>query len=246
MAKTKPDTEQDRVVDRTDNKPPEVLPLQLASKDEIPTMIKGDLQQLTETAVLELDTFSRVPERIESDEIYQRVTTLATRVKGVIDDVELRRGKHKRPYLDATKLIDDIFKLTLPVKDGKDRVLRKELDGAHAALKARLSDFDTRQYLAQQAEIEAERTRLADEAAKDGIQISGEAVAPAIASTVKSAHGGQSVRRVVDEWAVVDETLLPRSVLSVDPAKVQKLLDEGAVEIPGIQISKKVETYVKK
>lgn len=246
MAKTKPEVEQDRVVGRDDNKPPETLPLQLASKEEIPVMIKSDIEQLVETAVLELDTTSRVPESIESDEIYQRVTTLATKVKGVIDDVELRRGKHKRPYLDATKLIDDSFKLTIPGKDGKDRVLRKELDAAHATLKARLSDFDTRQYLAEQARIQKERADLAENAALDGIEMSGDAGDAAISSTVRSAHGGTSVRRVVAEWEVTDETLLPRSVLSIDPAKVQKLVDEGAVEIPGITISKKVATYVKK
>ena len=246
MTSRKTQEPQDRVVERTDNQPPEALPLQLASKDELPTIMKGDIDKLVEVAVIELDTCARVPETIESDEIYQRVTTLATRVKGVIDDIEDRRGKHKRPYLDATKLIDDTFKLPLPVEGGKDRVLRKELDAAHATLKARLSDYDTRQYLAQQAEVEAERKRLAGEAAQDGITIDTGSVDAALASTVKSAHGGHSVRRVVTEWQVVDEALLPRSILSIDPAKVEKLIADGATEIPGLLLSKKVDTHVKK
>lgn len=246
MTSTKPEASKDRVLERTDNQPPEALPQQLASKEELPATMKADIDKLVKNAVIELDTCSRVPEKIESDEIYQRVTTLATRVKGVIDDIEERRTKHKRPYLDATKLIDDTFKLPLAVEGGKDRVLRKELDTAHAALKSRLSDFDTRQYLAQQAEVEEERKRLAEEAAKDGIQIDVSTVDAALASTVKSAHGGHSVRTLVTEWEVVDEAALPRSVLSIDPKKVEKLIAEGATEIPGLRLSKKVDTHVKK
>jgi len=238
----------DRVIDNIDNNPPEALPPQLASVAEVPTMIKADIDHLVNIAVLELDTFTRVPTEIGSDDVYQRVTTLATRIKGVIDEVDDRRGKQKRPYLDVTKLLDDSFKLVMPDPEGKakDRVLRKELDTAFAALKGRLSAYDTKQYLAAKAVADAENQRIAEQAAKDGIEMGDVAAPTAIAATVKSAHGGQSVRKVTMEWEVVDETLLPRSVLSVDPAKVQALIDQGVKAVPGIAFSEKVGTYVKK
>lgn len=240
------DLDAGRPIGRTDNNPPEALPPQLAAAEELVLIMKGDIDGAVEKAVLELDIYSRVPESIENDEIYQRVTTLATRIKDVLDDADKKRKVHKEPYLKAGKLVDDSFNLILPVKDEKDRVLKKELEAAHGALKRRLSDYDTRQYLAEQAVADAERAKIALDAAQDGIQMDATPADAAIASTVKSAHGGHSVRRLVTEWSVTDEALLPRSVLSIDPAKVEKLIAGGATEIPGIVMSKKVDTHVKK
>lgn len=244
---SKTDPVADREIKSIDNGPPEALPQQLASAAEIPAMIKADVDAATERAVFQLDTYSRVPDVIENDEIYQRATTLAAKIKEVLDQSEDKRKAHKAPYLDASTLIDESFKLKLPaVGDGKPRQLKKELEAAGVSIKNRLSARDTALYLKQQEEEDAERAKLQEQAAADGIEMAPAAADTVIASTVKSAHGGQSVRNVVTEWSVVDEALLPRSVLSIDPAKIQKLIDGGATEIPGIKLEKKVKTHVKK
>lgn len=235
-----------RVITKGDNNPPEDLPPQLPSAEELKIIIKNDVEASVGHAVLELDTYSRVPETIENDEIYQRVTTLTTRIKDVIDTADNNRKNHKAPYLKAGKLIDDEFALVLTVPDGTVRKLKKELEDATSALKKKLSEYDTKKYNEEQQAAEAERALLAEAAAKDGIEMEATVSNVAIASSVKSAHGGQSVRSLVTEWEIEDESLLPRSVLSVDRAKVEKLIADGATEIPGIKITKKVKTHVKK
>jgi hypothetical protein len=237
-------SEADRVVERNDNNPPEMLPM-LPSAKELPAVVRKDLTELSNNAVLSLDTYSRVPDVITSDDIYQRITTLAGQIKDIVDDVTKRKGVHKRPYLDANKYIDDAFKLALE-KDGDTRLLSKELDAAMARLKGLLSAYDTRKYLEAQAAAEAEAKALADAAAQDGIQMDPSVVEATLSSTVQSAHGGKSVRSIKTEWSVVDESLLPRSVLSIDPAKVEKMIADGATSIPGIALNKKVDTYVKR
>ena len=241
-----------RVIASTDNQPPEPLPQGLAAVDDLPAMMKDDLEHLSADALAQLDVYARVPEQIEDAKMYERATTLGTRLKGVTDDIEKKRKKVKAPYLAATSAIDRAFKLTLPATkdaDGADvaeRTLAKELETAHAGIKSRLSAYDTRAYLAAEAKRKAEQEALAAAAAQDGIAMTALPVETAASEMVRSAHGGAAMRTVVTEWEVVDETKLPRSVLSVDRAKVQALLDCGATEIPGIAISKKVETHVRK
>jgi hypothetical protein len=240
-----PKENENREIKRTDNNPPESLPEQLASAAEIKIIIKNDVEEATKKALEQLDVVSRVPAEILNEEIYQRIITLATRVKKVSDDSEKIRKKHKDPYLKATKEIDDAFTLTIETEEGDKRVLKKELETAHQKLKTMLSAYDTKKYEEEQRAIKKEREELAEKMKQDGISVETTAEV-AIATTVKSAHGGQSVRKVVTDWEVEDEKLLPRSVLSIDPAKVKKLLDEGVTEIPGIKITKKVETHAKR
>lgn len=251
--KTKTPIEQaiDRVVDNKDNMPPEPLPMMLARAEDLPTMMKTDVDAAVAGAIAQLDSYANVPPIIETQEVYERATTLATRIKTAIDDSETLRTKHKAPYLAATRVIDDAFNLTVPAADGdpkaKPRVLKKELIAGHAALKSLLSAYDTRQYLAEKARADQERAKLATAMADDGIELAvQDAPAVALQSTGKSAHGGASVRKLVQTWEVVDEALVPRSLMSIDPAKVAKMLEDGAKSIPGIAIGTKVETHVKK
>lgn len=237
----------DRKIDRTDNQPPEALPVQLASVADLPAMMKADIDALTADALAQLDTYSRVPAEIADDGVYQRATTLGTLLKAVLDRIENRRKVVKQPYLDATTAIDGAFKLIQPkVGDGAERNLRKELDAAHAGIKTRLSAYDTKMFLEDEKRRAEEKALLAAAAAKDGIEMDDQPEPAAVIASTKSSHGGAAVRRVVTEWEVVDADKLPRSVLSVDPAKVQALIDAGATAIPGITISKKVDTHVKR
>lgn len=243
----------ERVIESTDNMPPEALPLQLANAAEIPTMIKADIEGLTAEALVELTTYSRVPDDIADDGMYERATTLGTRLKAVVDKIEKRRKVVKQPYLDATTAIDTAFKLIQPaveaeghVEGSPERNLRKELDAAHAGIKGRLSAFDTKKFNEEEKRRQDERDSLAKAAAVDGITIDTQAPAPSALGSTRSTHGGSAVRKVVMDWSVVDEGKLPRSVLSVDPVKVQALIDAGATEIPGIELTRRVETHVKR
>lgn len=240
----------DRIVDSTDNMSPEAAPLMLAGVDDLPTMMRGDLEKVTNDAVLQLDTYSRIPDVIESDDIYQRVVTVSTKIKGVIDDIEARRGAHKRPYLDATQVIDGAFKLSYVApgspEDEKPRLLKAELEAAHKSLKGRLSARDTVLHRQEQARIAEERDRLAALAAADGIEMSDAPVAAQGPVVAKSVHGGMAQKKVVKVWSLVDIEKLPRSLLMPDPDAIQKLLDAGAKEIPGLKIEEVVDTHTKR
>lgn len=240
---------EERNIKKTDNNPPEVLPVTLASVADLPVMMKADLEALKTEALAELDTYSRVPAEIADDAMYERATTLGTRLKAVNDKIEKRRKAVKQPYLDATKAIDGAFKLVQEADEEKgvpSRVLKEELDAAHAGIKRLLSDYDTKKFNEDQARQAEEREKLAQAAAADGITIDVQTAAPASLGTTKSAHGGSSVKNVVMDWEVVDESLLPRSVLSVDAAKVKALIDAGATEIPGMKLTHRVETHVRR
>lgn len=239
----------DRVIDKTDNMPPEVLPMQLASVADLPVMMKADIDDLTSKALTELDIYSRVPTEISDEKIYERATTLGTRIKAVIDSIEKRRKAVKQPYLNATTAIDAAFKLVQAADEATlkpERNLRKELDEAHAGIKSRLSVFDTKKFNEEEDRRNKERELLAEAAAKDGIEMDVQAPATVQMGSTKSAHGGAAVRKVVIDWEVVNEAEVPRSLLSIDPAKVQAQIDAGATSIPGLKLTRRVETHVKR
>ena len=213
----------------------------LATADDIPAMAKKDVERLTNSYEELLAIADRAPPEITSDEVYDRFTALVGKVKDATDDRETTKKKLKEPYNKACTAIENAFKL---VKGGDD--LRKRMDTAFTTLKARMSAYDTKKYQAEEAARQAEHARLSEAAAADGITLDAGACAPAKLGSQKSEHGGTSVRSLVDTWEVIDENLLPRSVLSIDPKKVEQLIASGAAEIPGIKISKVVSTSVRR
>lgn len=231
---------EERIITKGDNQPPEALTLPVAS--EIDSLVKADVDSLIESIVLELDTVTRVPETIETDAIYQRVTTLATRLNGLETRRENAKKKHKDPYNKAGTAVENAFKLTYQ-QDGKERGLRKELETAITKLKGLLSAYDTKQYLAEQAQLDKETQDLAAAAAADGIEISGEAADVAL-TTTRSAHGGIAIKKLVKTYTISDESKIPISLMSPDPVKIQALIDGGAISIPGIEIHTEVNTHV--
>jgi hypothetical protein len=120
------------------------------------------------------------------------------------------------------------------------------MDAAFVTLKNRMSVYDTKKYEAEESARRIEQERLAAAAAEDGIEMDSVDAAPIKMGSQKSEYGGTSVRAVVTNWKVIDESLLPRSIMSIDPKKVEQLIASGAKEIPGIKISKKVETSVRR
>ena len=155
-------------------------------------------------------------------------------------DREDRRKKIKEPYLKAGQAVDAAFKLLNDEKKERSKLLEAKIKD----LTGRLSVFDTAEYQKQQEEAQKEAAALSEQASKDGITIPSAEVQVKLESR-KSEHGGTSTRNVVREWTVTDEDALPRSVLMVDPKKVQELVDQGA-KIPGIAVTERVETVVKR
>ena len=223
------------------NNPPEEKRIEmLTPAEDIQILVGKDVTELTEQASNLLDTYGRVPDKVESDEIYDKVVALVAAMRQTEADRDEKRKRHKQPYLDAGTAVDKAF--NLPDSEGNE--CRKKLDAAIKNLTDRLSVYDTANYQAEQAQAAKEAEELAEKAKSDGIEIDTSKVEVKLDSR-KSEHGGMSTRSVVKEWTVTDEDALPRSVLSVDPKKVQALVDKGA-KIPGIEITERVATVVKR
>ena len=212
----------------------------LTPAEDIDSIVSADVKELTKRADELLATCSRVPETIEDQATYDKVVALIAGIRQMDADREDRRKKIKEPYLKAGQAVDAAFKLLNDEKKERSKLLEAKIKD----LTGRLSVFDTAEYQKQQEEAQKEAAALSEQASKDGITIPSAEVQVKLESR-KSEHGGTSTRNVVREWTVTDEDALPRSVLMVDPKKVQELVDQGA-KIPGIAVTERVETVVKR
>lgn len=229
------------------NPPPDQRLNMLTPAEDIPAIVAQDVKELSATIDGLLATVARAPEKIESDEVYDRVVALIAALRDSDNKREEKRKAVKDPYLKASQAVDAAFKLVeseAEAGDGKPKERSKLLDDAVKSLTSRLSAYDTAKFEREEAEARKEREALAADAAKDGITIDPDAVEVKMESR-RSEHGGLANRSVVREWEVVDEAALPRSVLSIDPKKVQALVDQDA-EIPGIKVTRRVETNVRR
>ena len=220
----------------------EVSPtIMLSPADDVKAMVKSDVEALTLKAKELLDMFGRVPKEIENDEVYNRVLGLAAQFRSLTAKREKDKKAHKDPYNKASTAIENEFKLV----DG-DKPLIKEIDKGLVTLTKLASAYDTKKFLEEEAQAEKEREEIAAELKKDGVEIDSIPAADTKLASTKSEHGGQGIKKVETQWEVIDETLVPRSLLSIDPAKVQALIDQGAKEIPGLKLSKVVSTIIKR
>lgn len=223
------------------NNPPEDQRIEmLTPAEDIQTLVGKDVKELSEKSAGLLDTYSRVPDKVENDEVYDRVVALIAAIRQVDSDREEKRKSMKAPYLAGGKAVDDAFKL--PDEKGADRA--KKMEAAIKELTSRLSDYDTLKYQEEQANAQKESDELAAKAKEDGIEMDAGKVEVKLESR-KSEHGGMSTRSVIKEWTITDESALPRSVLMPDTKKIQKLVDEGAT-IPGVKVTERVATVVKR
>lgn len=213
----------------------------LSPVDDVKTMVKKDVETLRDSAKDLLDVLGRVPEEIENDDVYGRVIGLAAQIREFSAKREKVKKGHKDPYNKAATAIENEFKLV----EG-DRQLVKEVDAGLVKLTKLASDYDTKKFLAEEANAEKERAAVAQALKGDGIELEDAAEGSARLATSKSEHGGMGLKSVETKWEVVDEDKIPRSLLSVDPAKVQALIDQGAKEIPGLKLFKVVNTTIKR
>jgi len=223
------------------NNPPEDQRIEmLTPAKDIQTIVGKDVESLGARASDLLATFGRVPDKVDDDEVYDRVTALVAAMRQLEAERDEKRTAIKKPYLEAGTAVDKAF--NLPDGEGQDR--RKMIDAAIKDLTGRLSVYDTAKYQEEQALAEKEAKDLADKAAEDGIELDASQVDVKLQGR-RSEHGGVTTRSVVREWKVVDEAKVPRSLLCIDAKKVQDLVDQGG-KIPGIEITERVATVVKR
>jgi hypothetical protein len=248
----------DRVITRTDNNPPEPVGLPVAGE------VAGRYQEQTRKLIDEhLPTFlmfTRAPGVIEDKDVYDRVTTLSGIVKKAFDAIDKARSAAKKPYLDGGSAVDKAFALTVEIDDpaspgdpddpekpgGRKSVdLLAEMKKAHAELKGRLSAYDTMVYRKEEEDRQAEQAALAAAAAADGIVLGADAGGDGRMASSRSEHGGTAVRNVTRTFEVTDATMVPASLCSPDPQKIQAAIDAGAKEIPGVRIDVQVKTHTR-
>lgn len=231
----------ERIATIGDNQPPDDQRIEMLSPaGDIEALVRQDTLPLQAKAKAILETVSRIPATISNDDVYGRVVTVAARLREISSEIDESRKKHKQPYLDAGKKIDDLFKLGT----GKD-ALAKKLEASLIDLTSLLAARDTIVLAEERARIAEERAALAAAVAADGMEMKG--AAPDVdLGTFASPTGGLATRSVERSWVVSDPQMLPASVLSIDPKKVEQLLKSGVSEIPGITITERVATVVKR
>ena len=236
----------ERKVGIGDNRPPEAAAIEiLVPEAEILTVIKDDVAKSKERCARVLDTYTRIPSEISDDEQYERVVAVIAEMRTADDERDTRRKAHKSPYQKVATAIDNAFKLEAE-GEGKKRTLSKEVDAAVVNLTKRLSAYDTKKLEAEEKRRTEESNRLAESARNDGIEIDTSVATEVRLGNVKARHGGVSQRSVIQTWSVANEAEIPRSLLSVDPKKVEAMIGAGAESIPGITITRTVLTTVKR
>lgn len=211
---------------------------------DIPAVTRKDVDELKTEAREIVDILSRVPDNIENADVYERVVGLAARIRTFDANREKRKKLIKDPYNKAATAIEAEFKLKDIVGD-KEVVLSKAVEEGLKKLAALASAYDTKVYAEEEARRTAEAQALAESAARDGISIALPVEDQKVASS-KSAFGGLGVKSIDYAWEVADEQLVPRSLLSVDPKKVDAMIAAGAIEIPGVIIRKAIKTTLRR
>lgn len=211
----------------------------LTPVEEIEDLVKAQLEEHIKKADNALDVCNRVPKIIESDNIHEKIIALIAELMKINKAIEDDRVAFKKPYLEANKKIDNLFKLNV-----KDRIITKEITSAMSALKLKLSDYDTKKYNEEKLKQEEELKAIAKLAEKDGIEINQNKITEV--KNVKSEFGGTAIKNIVKNWTITDENEIPRKFLSVDHKKIDEAIKNGAIKIKGIKITESVVTSVRR
>lgn len=110
-----------------------------------------------------LDSMTRVPKVIETDEQQKNVSDLAVMIVDAIKKVDAAREAEKAPFLESGRTVDGFFNAGLrdPLKTARDKLL--SLGGEYLRAKKVAAERAAR----EEAERSAERARIAFDAAQD-------------------------------------------------------------------------------
>lgn len=200
------------------NRPPIVTAEELAAAT-------ADLDQRSEALIASAGR-ARVENQAHAGKAADLIKMITAHVKA-LEDV---REAHKRPILEAGKVVDAHFKArTAP------------LDAAKAAVKGMVSAWQAaeRAKAAAEAKAKLDAARAAEERARAAGVLSTTPVAepePEPQQVVRGATGAGIVttKRWVHE--VTDAAAVPRQYLTVDDAAIKAAVKAGVRDIPGVRI----------
>lgn len=175
---------------------------------------------------------------ISSDIEKANASEMLARVAKMRKALEERRVYYTKPLLEHKKRIDDLFKRwTVPLEE-IDRKIRQAITNYNAVVEEERR---------KKEELERKKRELLEEiAAEEGRELPPPApVEPLpIPKTVRTSSGTVASRMVWD-FEVEDEALVPREYLAVDTAKIRAAVRAGVREIPGVKIFQREELMVR-
>lgn len=190
---------------------------------------------------------------ISNDDDYASASKLVLDIAARTKRIDALRKEFTGPLKDQVKVIDNKFKMQIEPLEKIDTILREKMLAYYEAKEraAREEAAKREAELARiNAEIEAKKAEAAEMSAKEKkaadkevAKLEQSVVAldePVIAPerTTRLAEGTVSMKKVWD-FEVVDITMVPVDLLTVDSARIRKMIDMGDRNIPGINIFQK-------
>ena len=177
-------------------------------------------------------------------------TGFLVNVKTALKTAESTRKDMTAGIVAAKKNIDGFFReLTNPYKDAEKTV--KEKLGNYHLEQERIRQDEERRLRVERELREAERTQAETQAAEWGeepppVEEPAEepTEVPEPVKTVRSGGGSASMREVW-KYEIVDSKAIPRHFWMVDEGKIQRAVDFGDREIPGLRIYKDIQVVVR-
>ena len=176
---------------------------------------------------------------IETLEDQKRVVRDLGAIAGLKKRLEAKRLEFTDPLTKLGRQINDWFKdITIPLKEADDILREKDkaFDNALQALRAAAENVERLRLIAEQ-----EQAKLTGEIIETKPTILSE---PASSSTMRVETGTRHWRDV-PKWAILDEALVPREWLTLDTVKINKAVNGGEENIPGLTIWSEREARVR-
>lgn len=194
--------------------------------------------------------------KITNDEELNFAAEFLGDLKGEIKSVEETRKTFVKPFQNATKRLNDAFKIRLEPLQKVEIQLKGKVK-AYTDEQARKADEKARLAKEEQAQREkdaAEKIKAAEkagdeealkEAQEEKASIENEVVAVEATKTSVRTESGLVSQRKVWKFEVVDEEKIPREFLTIDEKKINQAIRDGAREIAGIKIFQDTQISVR-
>lgn len=191
----------------------------------------------------------RHPAIKQIESYYSTISKLALQSKEIIvDDI-----KNYRNALDLSVEAKNIYKIieeyrkkaiepsrkTIQMVNNCAKDLQASLEMIEATIKVKLASFQ------QIREIEAQKAQESIKKLSESLGIDFSIIAPKEAKNISSAYASTVTKESV-EFVIIDETLVPDEYWLIDEKAIQKHIDLGKRNIPGIQVVFKKNFIIRK
>lgn len=158
-----------------------------------------------------IEALSRLPEKVETPEMAQKLTTYGSQVQDCISKLELRRKEKKKLYDDMAAVVHQFFKIK-----------QDSLFSAIAKVKVVLKVYDDGERQKKEKEIAAQKMRDAEEAERkkaEADKLASEAAALEQAGMAKAAEQKMAEAAQVEQKAVeaaeaaAAPTIAPKAII---------------------------------